>query len=509
MADPKGFIKIRRKEAGYRPLNERIYDFGEVEQTLDEKDRIDQAARCMDCGVPFCHWGCPVGSKIPEWQDAVFKGNWKNAYDILHSTNPFPEFTGRICPAPCEKACVLAIHDETVTIRENECSTVEHAFDLGYVQPRIPVARTGKKVAVIGSGPAGLAAADLLNQAGHEVTVYEKNNAIGGLLRYGIPDFKLTKTVIDRRLKVLKAEGIRFVTGVTVGEEAKRGEEVNGKKVDGEEVSDKKANGEEVNGKKVRSKMVKGEALIAENDAVIIAIGAEQPRDLTAEGRELRGIHYAMDFLKQQNQRIAFEDAPLGSIISAHNRHVLVIGGGDTGSDCVGTAIRQKAFSVTQIEILPKPADTRSENNPWPWWPDTLRTSSSHLEGCTRRWSLATKRFIGENGSVKQIELVSVEWKTDADGRRVMTEIPGSTEIVEADLILLAMGFTQPLHNGLLDSLGVEYDGRGNVKVNSDKQTSVNKVFACGDAEYGASLVVRAIEAGKIAAQKVDGFLNK
>jgi glutamate synthase (NADPH/NADH) small chain len=310
--------------------------------------------------------------------------------------------------------------------------------------------------------------------------------------------------VIDRRLKVLKAEGIRFVTGVMVGEEAKRGEEVNGKKVDGEEVSDKKANGEEV-----RSIVINAEKLLTEHDAVVLATGAEQPRDLTAEGRELRGIHYAMDFLKQQNQRIAFEDAPLGSIISAHNRHVLVIGGGDTGSDCVGTAIRQKAFSVTQIEILPKPADTRSENNPWPWWPDILRTSSSHLEGCTRRWSLATKRFIGENGSVKQIELVSVEWKTDADGRRVMTEIPGSTEIVEANLILLAMGFTQPLHNGLLDSLGVEYDGRGNVKVNSDKQTSVNKVFACGDAESGASLVVRAIEAGKIAAQKVDGFLNK
>ncbi len=489
MADPKGFINIRRKEGGYRPLNERIYDFGEVEQTLDDKDRIDQAARCMDCGIPFCHWGCPVGSKIPEWQDAVFKGNWKEAYDILQSTNPFPEFTGRVCPAPCEKACVLSIHDETVTIRENECSTVEHAFNLGFVQPRIPAVRTGKKVAIIGSGPAGLAAADLLNQAGHEVTVYEKDKSAGGLLRYGIPDFKLTKTVVDRRLQVMRAEGVRFVTGCTVGGDS---------------------GGEKANDEAPNSKRITGAELIAQYDAVIIAIGAGEPRDLPVEGRELGGIHFAMDFLKQQNMRIAQEDAPpLGSIISAHNRNVLVIGGGDTGSDCVGTAIRQKATSVTQIEILPKPPEKRSENNPWPWWPETLRTSSSHLEGCERRWSLATKCFIGKNGYVSQVELVGVEWTTNADGRRVMTEIPGTNEIVNAGLVLLAMGFTQPVHAGLLDSLGVEYDQRGNVKVNSDKQTSVSKVFACGDAESGASLVVRAIEAAKIAAAKVDSFLGQ
>ena len=472
MADPKGFIKIRRKEAGYRPLNERIYDYGEVEQTLDEKDRIDQAARCMDCGVPFCHWGCPVGSKVPEWQDAVYKGNWKGAYDILHSTNPFPEFTGRVCPAPCEKACVLAIHDETVTIRENECSTVEHAFNLGYVQPRIPAVRTGKKVAVIGSGPAGLTAAYLLNQAGHELTVYEKSSAIGGLLRYGIPDFKLNKTVIDRRLKIFQAEGIRFHIGQTVGKD------------------------------------IKAEKLLADYDAVVLATGAGQPRDLPADGRELKGVHYAMDFLTQQNQRVAGELVPEKVSITAVGKKVLVIGGGDTGSDCVGIAIRQKAHSVTQIEILPMPADTRSENNPWPWWPETLRTSSSHLEGCSRRWSLATKRFTGENGSLKKVEMVSVEWKTDADGRPVMTEIPGSAEMVSADLVLLAMGFTQPVHSGLLDTLGVEYDQRGNVKVNANKQTSINKVFACGDAESGASLVVRAIEAGKTAAEKVNEFLG-
>jgi glutamate synthase (NADPH/NADH) small chain len=472
MGNPKGFIEIKRKEAGYRPLNERIYDFGEVEQTLDEKDRIDQAARCMDCGIPFCHWGCPVGSKIPEWQDEVYKGNWKGAYDILHSTNPFPEFTGRVCPAPCEKACVLAISNEPVTIRENECSTVEHAFNLGFVQPRVPAVRTNKKVAVVGSGPAGLAVADLLNQRGHEVTVYEKDNAPGGLLRYGIPDFKLTKTVVDRRINVMRAEGVHFITGQTVGVTVSKDE------------------------------------LLSGFDAVVLATGAGEPRNLPAEGRDLYGIHFAMDFLTQQNMRVAGDEAPpLGDIISAHHRNVLVIGGGDTGSDCVGTSIRQKAYSVTQIEILPKPAEKRAENNPWPWWPDTLRTSSSHLEGCERRWGLTTKRFIGEKGRVTHVEVARVEWTTEPGGRRVMNEIPGTAEIIEADLVLLAMGFTMPVHSGLLDALGVEYDQRGNVKVNAAKQTSLDKVFACGDVEAGASLVVRAIEAGKVAAVHVDAFL--
>lgn len=474
MGNPKGFMLIRRKEAGYRPLNERIYDFGEVEQTLDDKDRTDQAARCMDCGIPFCHWGCPVESKIPEWQDEVFRGNWKGAYEILHSTNPFPEFTGRVCPAPCEKACVLAIHDETVTIRENECSTVEHAFNLGFVKPRVPEIRTGKCVAVIGSGPAGLTAACLLNQSGHEITVFEKDNAVGGLLRYGIPDFKLTKTVVDRRVQVLMAEGIRFRTGQNVG-------------ID-----------------------VKADELLSDFDAVILATGAGEPRDLPVEGRNLNGIHFAMDFLRQQNMRIAGDEAPPpGKIISAHHRDVLVIGGGDTGSDCVGTAIRQKANRVTQIEILHKPAGKRDDNNPWPYWPETLRTSSSHEEGCERRWGLATKRFIGENGCVKEVELVGVGWKTGAGGRKEMWEIPGTGEIVKADLVLLAMGFTQPVHTGLLDELGVEYDHRGNVRVNSDMQTSIGKVFACGDAEAGASLVVRAIGSGKITAEKVDRFLTE
>ncbi len=471
MGNPKGFMLIRRKEAGYRPLNERIYDYGEVEQTLDENDRIDQASRCMDCGTPFCHWGCPVGSKIPEWQDEVSKGNWNEAYNILHSTNPFPEFTGRVCPAPCEKACVLAIHDETVTIRENEASTVEHAFNLGLIRPRMPEFSTGKKVAVIGSGPAGLAAADLLNQSGHEVTVYEKNNAIGGLLRYGIPDFKLNKGVIDRRLQIFREEGIRFQTGMMVGAD------------------------------------ITADELLLSYDAVILATGAEKARDLPVEGRDLQGVHYAMDFLAQQNKRIAGESIPEEINITARGKNVLVIGGGDTGSDCVGTSLRQKAASVTQIEILPQPAAQRADDNPWPFWPETLRTSSSHLEGCERRWSLATKRFTGENGQVSKAELVSVEWKTAGDGRKEMIEIPGSAHTVSTELVLLAMGFTHPVHHGLLDALGVEFDARGNVKVNAGKQTSVNKIFACGDVESGASLVVRAIEAGKTAAAEVEEFL--
>jgi glutamate synthase (NADPH/NADH) small chain len=472
MGNPKGFMTIGRKEAGYRPLNDRIYDYGEVEQTLDENDRMDQAARCMDCGVPFCHWGCPVGSKIPEWQDLVYKADWKGAYEVLNSTNSFPEFTGRVCPAPCEKACVLAIHSEAVTIRENEASTVEHAFNLGFVNPRIPEVRTGKKVAIVGSGPAGLSAADILNQAGHEVTVFEKNSAIGGLLRFGIPDFKLSKTIIDRRLEIFLDEGINFRTNVAVGVDITR------------------------------------EELLTQFDAVVLANGAEQARDLPVEGRELKGAYFAMEFLTQSNKRIAGEEFPEEISITAKDKRVLIIGGGDTGSDCVGTSIRQKARSVTQIEILPKPAENRADNNPWPYWPNTLRTSSSHMEGCERRWSLNTKRMIGENGQLKQVELVSVEWSKDGAGRWVMTEIPGTSEIIEVDLVLLSMGFTQPVHNGLLDQLGIDYDGRGNVKVNSKKQTSIEKVFACGDIEAGATLVVRAIEAGKIAAANLDEFLS-
>ena len=472
MGNPKGFMMVPRVEAGYRPAKERVFDFGEVEQTLNEKDRQLQASRCMDCGIPFCHWGCPVGSKIPEWQDAIYRGKKDEAYYILHSTNSFPEITGRICPAPCEKSCVLAIHDESVTIRENECSVVEQAFEAGIVKANPPKSRTGKKVAVIGSGPAGLSAADLLNKAGHLVTVFEKNDAIGGLLRYGIPDFKLNKSVIDRRLELFVDEGMIFKTNVNVGEDITK------------------------------------EELLNEFDAVLLAVGAEQPRDLPIEGRDLDGVHFAMDFLTQQNKVVAGQKIPEEIRILARDKNVIVIGGGDTGSDCVGTSIRQKATSVTQIEILPKPADKRELNNPWPYWPNTLRTSSSHLEGCERRWGLSSKRFIGEEGKLKGVEVVQVEWTKDDSGRWVMNEVPGTTEIIDVELALLSMGFTQPVHIGLLESLGLDYDQRGNVKVNYKKQTSVKKIFAAGDVEKGASLVVHAIEAGKVAARNIDEFLR-
>ena len=472
MGNPKGFMMIPRKESGYRPVKERIFDFGEVEQTLNENDRKLQASRCMDCGVPFCHWGCPVGSKIPEWQDSLYKGNYDEAYRILHSTNSFPEITGRVCPAPCEKSCVLNIHEEPVTIRENECATVETAFDLGLIIARPPKVRTGKKVAIIGSGPAGLSAADKLNQAGHTVTVFEKNDAIGGLLRYGIPDFKLSKNVIDRRLALFVDEGVIFRTNTQVGTD------------------------------------ITSDELLDEFDAVVLAIGAEQPRDLPVGGRELQGVHFAMEYLTQQNRLVAGQEVPEVERISAKGKKILVIGGGDTGSDCVGTSIRQKAEKVTQIEILPKPAEKREPGNPWPYWPNTLRTSSSHLEGCERRWSLSTKRLIGENGTVTKAELVQTEWSRDDKGRWQMSEVPGTEEILEVDLVLLAMGFTQPVHQGLLESLGVDFDPRNNVKVNSKKQTSKAKVFAAGDVEKGASLVVHAIEAGKVAAAATDAYLR-
>ncbi len=466
-------MTVPRKDAGYRTVSDRVHDYSEVEQTLNENDRALQASRCMDCGIPFCQWGCPVGSKIPEWQDAIFRGRKDEAYFILHSTNSFPEVTGRICPAPCEKSCVLAIHDGAVTIRENECATVEQAFEAGIIKANPPKTRTGKKVAVIGSGPAGLSAADLLNRAGHLVTVFEKNDAIGGLLRYGIPDFKLSKSVIDRRLELFVDEGIIFKPNVNVGVDVLK------------------------------------EELFSEFDAVLLAVGAEQPRDLPIEGRDLEGVYFAMDFLTQQNKNVSGKLVNGEIRILAKHKNVLVIGGGDTGSDCVGTSIRQKARSVTQIEILPKPQEKREDNNPWPYWPNTLRTSSSHLEGCVRRWSLSTKRFIGDNGKLKQVEIVQVEWKKDGSGRWNMNEIQGSEEIIDVELALLSMGFTQPVHVGLLDALGVDYDQRGNVKVNNKKQSSVAKVFAAGDAEKGASLVVHAIEAGKVAAKNMDAFLRE
>lgn len=465
-------MKVDRKEGGYRPLAERVDDYSEVEQTLNENDRMLQASRCMDCGVPFCHWACPLGNKTPEWQDAAYHGDWEMAYRILHSTSNFPEFTGRICPALCEKSCVLAVHDQAVTIRENEAAVAEHAFSLGIVKPMAPPSRTGKKVAIVGGGPAGLAAADLLNQAGHTVTVFEKDNAVGGLLRFGIPDFKLSKKVIDRRLKVLEAEGITFKTGVRVGAD------------------------------------LKIDKLRKDFDAIVITIGAGKPRDLPVEGRDLKGVHFALEFLQQQNHVNRGDKVAEADRILATGKPVLVIGGGDTGSDCVGTSNRQKARSVMQIEIMPKPSETRQPNNPWPYWPMVLKTTSSHKEGCDRRWSLSTKRFIGDkDGNVKQVELVEVEWSKDAAGKWVMTEKPKSAFTVDAELVLLCMGFVSPVHEGLVNDLGVELDARGNIKVDASGATSVPGVFAAGDAATGASLVVRAIARGRETAKGVHQYL--
>jgi len=473
MGNPKGFLEIKRKEAGYRPVRDRIGDFGEVEQTLNLEDRIDQASRCMDCGIPFCHWACPTSSKIPEWQDAVYRENWEEASSILHSTNSFPEFTGRVCPAPCEKSCVLALHNAPVTIRENEASIIEKAFEYGYIKAQAPKKRTGKKIAVIGSGPAGLSVADLLNKAGHSVTVYEKDDAIGGLLRYGIPDFKLDKHVIDRRLEIFIEEGIVFKTNQDVGVEVSFAD------------------------------------LEKEYDAICLAIGAMKPRDLQIKGRELEGVHFAMDFLKQQNKVVRGDEFSKEERISAKGKNMVVIGGGDTGSDCVGTSIRQKAKSVLQIELLPKPPEERKENNPWPYWPDTLRTSSSHLEGCKRRWAISSKEFKGENGELKGLVVCQIEWSRDKNGQFKMTEIPGSEEIIEADLVLLAMGFVHPVHEGLVKELGLDLDPKGNIKTNNNGQTSNAKIFCSGDATSGASLVVRAIDSGRKTALSIHQFLEK
>ncbi|MDR0814884.1 MAG: glutamate synthase subunit beta [Bacteroidales bacterium] len=467
MGNPKAFLTISRKEAGYRPVLERIADFSEVEQTLNSDDRILQASRCMECGVPYCHWSCPLGNRMPEWQDSLSKGKWAEAYERLTATNNFPEFTGRVCPALCEKSCVLALSSgEAVTIRENEAAIAERAFLEGYVKPRPPKKRTGKKVAVVGSGPAGLAAADLLNQKGHEVTVFEKDEVAGGLLRLGIPDFKLSKEVIERRLNILSTEGIVFKTGVNVGVDLAQ------------------------------------QQLLNDFDAVCLAVGAGVPRDLPAEGRELKGIHFALELLQQQNRIIGGTEIPENERISAKGKHVLVIGGGDTGSDCVGTSVRHRAKEITQIEIMPQPPENYNPDTPWPSYPNILKTSSSHKEGCTRRWCLTTKRFTGENGHVTGVEVAEVEWTKGIDGRLSMKET-GKTETIKADLVLLSMGFVHPVHEGLLDSLGVKYDQRGNVESVVPNQSSVDKVFVAGDVTSGASLVVRAIYSGREAAKAI------
>ncbi len=472
MGDISGFLKIKRKEAGNRPLHERICDFSEVEQVLNSEDRMLQASRCMDCGVPFCHWSCPVDNLIPEWNDLLFKNEWKAAYERLTLTNNFPEFTGRICPALCEHGCVLSIGQEPVTIRENEVAIVEKAFSEGYIKPSPPLSRTGKTVAIIGSGPAGLAAADLLNKAGHTVTIFEKDEKPGGLLRYGIPDFKLSKATIDRRIGLMIREGLIIRTGIQIGKD------------------------------------ISGKEIVNQFDAVCIAVGSSQPRDLHVEGRHFMGIHFAMDFLINQNRINAGQLSAGENQISAENKKVLVIGGGDTGSDCVGTAIRQKAASVTQIEILPKPPSGRTADNPWPYYAKILKTTTSHEEGCDRMWSLSTLAFTGSGNSVTGAEVEEVAWE-NIDGKCSMKPVDGTRRIIEADLVLLALGFVHPVPEGLLSELGVELDHKKNIKVSGSQSTSINKVFAAGDSVTGASLVVNAIASGRKAAEEIDRFLNR
>jgi glutamate synthase (NADPH/NADH) small chain len=460
MGNPKAFLTINRKEAGYRPVFERIEDFAEVEQTLNSEDRMEQASRCMDCGVPFCHWACPLANRMPEWQDALYKGKWQEAAEILSSTNNFPEFTGRVCPALCEKSCVLNMQACPVTIRENEVAVIEHAFQEGYIKPDPPKKRSGYSVAVVGSGPAGLAAADMLNRQGHSVTVYEKDELPGGLLRLGIPDFKLNKKIIDRRVALLQAEGIIFKNNTEAGKD------------------------------------ISAQELLDSADAICICSGAGKPRDLQVEGRSLNGIHFALELLQQQNRLVRdSHSVSEKEKIKIEGKHVLVIGGGDTGSDCVGTSIRRKAASVTQIEILPQPPADFNPDTPWPLYPNILKTSSSHKEGCTRKWSLATQRFIGENNQVTGVEVLNTQ--------------TGEKEVIKADLVFLSMGFLHLVHEGLADDLRLAYDARGNISVTSPNQTGIDKIFAAGDAHLGASLIVRAIDSGRKAASAINKYLAK
>ena len=447
MGNPKAFLEIGRQEAGYRPVHDRIHDFGEVEQTLSTRERKLQASRCMDCGVPFCHWACPLGNKAPEWNDALYKGEWERAYSLLTSTNPFPEFTGRICPALCEKACVLnRFNHEPTTNREDECAIIEAAFREGYIQPNTGIVRNGKSVAVVGAGPAGLAAAGALNQMGYTVTVFEKNEAAGGLLRYGIPNFKLNKAIIDRRIDILEAEGIEFRYG--------------------SEISDTS----ELSG----------------YSAIVIATGTPVARDLPIPGRELKGVHFALELLSQQNRELAGISMPNEQRITARGKDVLVIGGGDTGSDCIGTAHRQGARSVTQIEIMPKPAEGPDDpQNPWPNWPRTLKTTSSHEEGCTRRWNINSLEFLGENGKLTGVKVQEIDWQPNPGGGRPVMVEKGKPEVIKAELVLLAMGFLKPKHPQYAEN-----------------------VFVCGDAANGASLVVRAMASGRQTALKVNDYLK-
>jgi glutamate synthase (NADPH) small chain len=475
MGKVTGFLEIERKDRSSEKPDVRVHNYREFVQPLPAPEVSKQAARCMDCGIPFCHNGCPVNNLIPDWNNLVYRDQWRAASENLHNTNNFPEFTGRICPAPCEASCTLNIIDSPVTIKTIECQIVDRAWEEGWIQPVMAPRKTGKTVAVVGSGPAGMAAAQQLARAGHSVTLFEKSDRIGGLLRYGIPDFKMEKHLIDRRMRQMEAEGVVFRTNVEVGV------------------------------------TVSMDMLQADYDAVVLSGGAEAPRDLPVPGRELDGIHFAMDFLVQQNKRVAGDAeakaAPNGTL-SAKGKHVVVIGGGDTGSDCIGTSNRHGAVSVTQFEILPQPPEKENKQLVWPDWPLKLRTSSSQQEGCERDWSVQTRRAIGENGKVTALECVRVEWQLGDGGQMKLVEVAGSEFTLKADLVLLAMGFVGPRKAGLVEQSGVELDARGNVKAPlTNYQTSKAKIYSCGDMRRGQSLVVWAIREGRQCARGVDAFL--
>jgi len=475
MGLPTGFLEIARQDRPYEKVEKRLKNWKEFVLPMPADEVGRQGARCMDCGIPFCHNGCPVNNLIPDWNDLVRRGKWQQALEMLHSTNNFPEFTGRICPAPCEASCTLNIDDSPVTIKSIECAIVDRGWQEGWILPQPPARRTGKRIAVIGSGPAGLACAQQLARAGHAVTLFEKSDRIGGLLRYGIPDFKMEKHLIDRRMRQMEAEGVEFRTGVEVGA------------------------------------TISVKSLLEGYDAIAMTGGAEHSRDLQVPGRELSGIHFAMDFLSQQNRRVAGDDearaAPRGTI-SARGRHVVVIGGGDTGSDCVGTSNRHGAASVTQLEVMPQPPEKEDKALTWPDWPLKMRTSSSHEEGCERDFAVLTKRALGEGGKLRALECVRVEWRKGADGRMAMQEVAGSAFELKADLVLLAMGFVGPRKPGLVEQSGVELDARGNVKADTSAyRTSVPRLFAAGDMRRGQSLVVWAIREGRQCARAIDESL--
>ena len=475
MGKPTGFLEIERRERGYESPAERLKNWREFVEPMAYADVGQQAARCMDCGIPFCHQGCPVNNQIPDWNNLVYRDQWRTALNNLHSTNNFPEFTGRICPAPCEASCTLNIDENPVTIKTIECEIVDRGWREGWIEPQISSKPTGKRIAVIGSGPAGLACSQQLARAGHAVALFEKNDRVGGLLRYGIPDFKMEKHLIDRRMGQMAAEGVEFRTNVHVG-------------VD-----------------------VSVETLAAEFDAVVLSGGAELPRDLELPPHDFTGIHFAMDFLTQQNKRNAGDDevrAAAAGTISAKGKHVVVIGGGDTGSDCIGTSNRQGALSVTQLEIMPRPPERENKALTWPDWPLKMRTSSSQAEGCERDFAVLTKRAVGKDGKLHALQCVRVEWGKGADGRMAMTEVPGSEFELKADLVLLAMGFLGPRREHLLEQAGVALDPRGNVKADTTHyRSSVDKIFTCGDMRRGQSLVVWAIREGRQCAASVDEFL--